>query len=370
MNKKLISLSFVCALILGSCAKESAFHPEEAAFVNVVNEETALKNFSIALSKAVCSEQSVREFLKKESLKQVDNDYDVFYPFVKNLSVDESRTFRDVISQYLGGGDVDAIEKAVPTLTILVPDMTWLDPDGFCAEHWDTSDQRASVTYKKPGSERKTLFVNGYDMGEVESGSIPGGTVLVVKYNERIVADIATKGAEPTFRFIDDVFDASKNEPMTKNIRYTGKYSFGWLAGQPEGVSSDVMSVDMLNKINPDIITAYKIFKDDKFACHNDYIYYGMTSDASKGKLRTDVVPKLIRFKINPDSFDALFDDPYEDTKDIYDVYERDDNGGKNPEPSLDEIYDVLWANGALEIEVDVYCGDSNERIGLYDRKF
>ncbi len=220
MKQKIILFSVFCALILGACTKEPSIVPEEAKLVNVIDEDTALRNFSVALSKAVCSEQPVREFLKKEALKQVDNDYDVFYPFVRNSQVDGERTFRDVISQYLGC-DVSEIENAVPTLTILVPDMTWLDPQGFCAENWDTSDQRAAVTYKRAKSDGKELFVNSYELGEIEDGTIPGGTVLVVKSNERIVADAKTKSGEPTFHFIADAFDPSKNELVTKDIRYT-----------------------------------------------------------------------------------------------------------------------------------------------------
>ncbi len=231
MKHKIILYSIFCALFSVACVKERGVMPEEAKLVNVIDEDTALRNFSVALSKAVCSEQPVREFLKKEALKQVDNDYDVFYPFVKNSQVDGERTFCDVISQYLGG-DISDIENAVPTLTILIPDMTWLDPQGFCAENWDTSDQRAAVTYKRAKSNNKELFVNGYELGEIEDGSIPGGTVLVVKSNERIVADAKTKSGEQTFRFIADAFDPSKNEPVTKDIRYTGNTPLSGLRGR------------------------------------------------------------------------------------------------------------------------------------------
>jgi len=255
--------------------KEQGVMPEEARLVNVIDEDTALRNFSVALSKAVCSERPVREFLKREALKQVDNDYDVFYPFVRNSQVDGERTFRDVISQYLGG-DVSDIENAVPTLTILVPDMTWLDPQGFCAENWDTSDQRAAVTYRRAKSDSKELFVNGYELGEIEDGAIPGGTVLVVKSNERIVAETRTKSGEQTFRFIADAFDPSKNEPVTKDIRYTGKHTFEWYAAQNPEDSSDEIPEDVLNDYNPDLIKAYNYFKNNSYACQNDYICYGM----------------------------------------------------------------------------------------------
>lgn len=368
MKKKLFILAAVAALFLGSCAKEPQITQEQASYVKVIDEDTALRNFSVALSKAVCSEQSVREFLKKEALKQVDNDYDVFYPFVKNSLVDGSRTFADVISQYLEG-DIKEIETTVPTLNILVPDMTWLDSQGFCAERWDTSDQRASVTYKRSGSNDKELFVNGYAMGKIESGTIPGGTVLVVKSSERIVADVPTKGAEPTYRFVDDAFDSSKNEPLTKDIRYTGKYYFEWYASQNEEDSSDKMSAGVLNKINPDIIKAYNMFKNDRYACQNDYIYYGITPQKTQGKLLPDVRPTLIRFKINPSSFDALFDDIAGNDRNFIDCLDTDDNGGRRPEPTVQQVYDALWAEGALEIAFDVYGKNSKGEVALLDKR-
>lgn len=355
MKHRIILLSALCALLSIACAKEHEIMPEDAKFINVIDEDTALRNFSVALSKAVCSEQPVRDFLKREALKQIDNDYDVFYPFVKNSKVDGERTFRDIMSQYLGC-DVSDIEDAVPTLTIFVPDMTWLDPQGFCAESWDTADQRASVTYMRATGNRKELFVNGHELGEIEEGAIPGGTVLIVKPNERIVSEAQTKSGEPKFSFIADAFDSSKNEPVTKDVRYTGKYTFEWYAAQNPEDSSDEISGNVLNAYNPDLIKAYNYFKDNSYACQNDYICYGMTSNSSIGKLRTDVRSKLVRFKISPRAFNRLFDDS--DDKKFEDVYDTDDNGGRRPEPTIDDVYAHLWAEGALEICVDVYAGN------------
>ena len=111
MKNKVVLLTILCTLLSVACVKEQGIMPEEAKFVNVIDEDTALRNFSVALSKAVCSEQPVREFLKREALKQVDIDYDVFYHFVKSTQVDENRTFRDVICQYLDGAGFQGLWK-------------------------------------------------------------------------------------------------------------------------------------------------------------------------------------------------------------------------------------------------------------------
>lgn len=82
--------AFVLLLLAGvmavSCLKDDQFNYSEAKPVEVVGKQTAMRNFSVALSKVVCTNESAREFLKDEALKRVDNDYDVFYPFIKNLN--------------------------------------------------------------------------------------------------------------------------------------------------------------------------------------------------------------------------------------------------------------------------------------------
>ena len=62
MKHKIILFSILCALFSVACVKEHDVMPEEARLVNVIDEDTALRNFSVALSKAICSEQPIREF--------------------------------------------------------------------------------------------------------------------------------------------------------------------------------------------------------------------------------------------------------------------------------------------------------------------
>jgi len=83
-----------------------------------------------------------------------------------------------------------------------------------------------------------------------------------------------------------------------------------------------------------------------------------MTSNSTVGKLRTDVRSKLVRFQISPRAFNRLFDDS--DDRKFSNILDTDDNGGKHPEPTKDEVYSRLWAEGALEICVDVYTGNDN----------
>lgn len=367
--------AFVLLLLAGvmavSCLKDDQFNYSEAKPVEVVGKQTAMRNFSVALSKVVCTNESAREFLKAEALKRVDNDYDIFYPFVKNQPVSDGCTLRDLLVNELGGEAVmEKIEKMMPTLTVYVSDVTWLDPDGFCAEKWDTSLPQAAVSYEGGDGICHELYSNGYYLGKIELGTIPGGPVLIVKENERIVASVPTKAGDVTYSFVSDVFDGSKKEIVTKNNRHTGKYTLSWIAGQEPEDNSDIMSADVLNALNPEIIKAYNYFKDDSYALQNDYIYYGMTPESPVGRLRNDVRSKLVRFKISPKSFNSLFDDttPGEDDRNFVDSFETDDNGkGYSAQPSVSKIYSKLWTEGALEIHISTVVSDKNSQTGTYE---
>lgn len=366
--------AFVLLLLAGvmavSCLKDDQFNYSEAKPVEVVGKQTAMRNFSVALSKVVCTNESAREFLKAEALKRVDNDYDIFYPFVKNQPISDGCTLRDLLVNELGGeAMMEKIEKMMPTLTVYVSDVTWLDPDGFCAEKWDTSLPQAAVSYEGGDGICHELYSNGYYLGKIEPGTIPGGPVLIVKENERIVASVPTKTGDVTYSFVSDVFDGSKKEIVTKNNRHTGKYTLSWIAGQEPEDNSDIMSADVLNALNPEIIKAYNYFKDDSYALQNDYIYYGMTPESPVGRLRNDVRSKIVRFKISPRAFEALFDDktPGEKECNFVNSFETDDNGkGYKMQPSIATIYSKLWTEGALEIHVNTMIADKNSQPGTY----
>lgn len=189
---------------------------------------------------------------------------------------------------------------------------------------------------------------------------------MIIKNNERIVTSVSTKSGDVTYDFIDDVYDGSLNIE-TKSNRHKGKYSKSWIAGQDPEDNSDIISATALNNLNPDIIKAYNMFNDHKYAMQNDYIYYGLTTSSPKGALRTDVRSKIVRFKIAPKSFNVLFDDPYDSDKNFVNSFETDDNGkGHDAEPSASEIYSKLWADGALEIRVRIAVFGGNENASIY----
>lgn len=116
-------LSFLIFLLfIIACTKETATNNLSVdTTINVqYSQSTAMNYFATILSKAVTRSQEVRVFLKNTALKEIDNDYDVFYPFVKEEIIVDNMTFRNCLLQYCNETDLCLIEEALPLLTIYV----------------------------------------------------------------------------------------------------------------------------------------------------------------------------------------------------------------------------------------------------------
>lgn len=361
------SIYVVVALVVGimlsfsSCSKYIV-EPSKAQLADVRDEQSAMENFSIALSQAVFAYPEVRNFLKTEALKRFDYEDEVFYPLVKEANIGNLGTFREILVRELGGEEkMIQIEKELPTLTILVSDASWFDPEGFCLDRWDTSDAYVAITCRERDGICRKLYGNGYLLGEIEEGTIPGGPVLIVKKSERMVASAPTKSGEVKYSFLFDEFDASKNPVDTK-----GRYSWDYLNEEQPNMS-DLVSETVLNSINPDLIKSYNLFKNNSFACQNDYIFYGMTSNSTKGKLRTDVKNKIFRIKLLASAFPRVFDDSLKNDIRFVDTWKTQDYGkGYGVEPSKEDVYLKLWGDGHLEILFTILAGSRSGTSSVY----
>ena len=81
--------------------------------------------FAKLLSQAASSNVEVRSFLKKEALAQFDNDYDIFYPMIKDKKVFGDQSFRDVLLSYCKeANELSEIEQSLPLLNIMIPDLS------------------------------------------------------------------------------------------------------------------------------------------------------------------------------------------------------------------------------------------------------
>ena len=127
--KKNISLA-IASLLLFSCsehdfdATSSINNQHESFCINdsLQNEEQCMKQFSRILSKAISQDRNVREFLKVQALKKIDNGSNIFYPIAKDERLG-MQSFKEVLSKYTDNKDeLDIIETVVPLLNIHIPE--------------------------------------------------------------------------------------------------------------------------------------------------------------------------------------------------------------------------------------------------------
>ncbi|MCI1741357.1 MAG: hypothetical protein LKI18_03060 [Prevotella sp.] len=115
-KKKIISLIiFVC--LLTACSQENYVHrlSESSTVLSDSVSSTIIKedmqNFASILSKAVYQNEGIRSFLKEQSIKQFDKNYDILYYPVRNTKVDGERTFRNILVSYSSEQEISKIER-------------------------------------------------------------------------------------------------------------------------------------------------------------------------------------------------------------------------------------------------------------------
>lgn len=313
----------------------------------------AMSQFASILSQAAADNEDLRSFIRNQALEMFDNDYDVFYPFVKDMTVSGSKTFAQVLSEYCTSKtQLEEIEAAVPKLTILVPDWEWLD--AFSVNNWDTADPEVLVGYAESG-ETRTLYKDG-EANSIGDWEFPLSPTLIIKSNERMVASGVTKSGERTFAFKYPEFD-KRNNPQELQTR--GR---AWHEDDIEfAVSDSIGNFVPTEDLDPLVIGAYNEFKDGSIpnACHRDYIYYGMSkSNRDSGVLNTGIRERLYRFQLDAGSFKSMSDD-VKDPKLHADTTVK----GKGNQLSKETLRILTWSGGGFEIRFDFYvaCPDNNE---------
>lgn len=124
---KKILLMLASAFFMFSCSQEEGTSPinENTSNLPVSATADAQLKFAKLLSQAASSSIEVRNFLKKEALVQFDNDYDIFYPLIKDKKVSGNQSFRDILLSYCKEeNELSQIEQSLPLLNIMVPDLT------------------------------------------------------------------------------------------------------------------------------------------------------------------------------------------------------------------------------------------------------
>jgi hypothetical protein len=300
----------------------------------------AQKTFAQLLSKAVYNSVEVRTFLKNEAMAQFDNDYDVFYPFVKDKVVCDGKTFRDILLSYCDREEeLVQIEESLLLLNILVPDMTlfW----DFNAETWDVSDADVGVISRD--DDDNTVYMEGEAIGSLTPDEIPGFPCLVVKNNERmVVANGMTRSTNVTYKFADDAYNPAKTGPKTRSDSYDAD-----LEALPE-IYPYAKSTDL----DPLVIAAYNEFNTiDNRPYQRDNVYYGMTKSISTGDLRPNIQEEILMFRLSSNNYNVMSDE----TKDPTLNTEGSGPGKGHNGWSNEQIISQIWKEGSFEFVFKIF---------------
>lgn len=351
-------LMVAVALSIASCSKEAdqlTINEESSdAFISVQ------KEFAKILSSALYGEPDLRTFLKNEALKEFDMDYDVFYPYTKDVVVSGNRTFKDILISYSEDpSSLDKIEAVIPKLTILVPDWSWVDKDGFSVKTWDTSSKEVFVGISDDSSDH-VIFLNGKEAGTVSAGTIPCSPVVIIKSNERMrVVSPATRGSEATFDFVYDVYDGRNKQPETR-VHYS---KINW--NYDKSGESDFVPASQLPSI---VKTAAEQFSyNNNKVAQRDYIYYGMSkSNTDAGVYDHTIKEYVYRLKIDKSKLNVL--DYYSSSDTKKDPYFKTESQvfkkKKNKlNPDSNDIQKYLWSDGSLEIKFTFFLGNYGSNV-------
>lgn len=285
--------------------------------------------FSKILSKAVYENKDLRKFIKSEALKKIDQDFDVFYSFVKNDIVSDNLTFRDVLISYSDDeASFQDLEKRLPLLTIYVPEL----PSDFNAETWNADEEIPSIFPLVYVNDSLIFFKNGKEEYSLPFNFIPALPTLVIKNNERIIQNKSlgvrsvsenTIPLDNEFSFIDEVFDGrNPNTSFRSTPTPNFQTSFRWVYLPDQ-------------QLDP-LLTAYHEMGVDITKWQRDNIYYGLTDQIQEGPLKRNFVERIFGIKFSVDAYNKF----------------TDQNDPK-PNPSA-PTPSQLWTDGQFEFRIDI----------------
>ena len=288
-NKILLSAALLVAL--GSCSENNLQDPAPKTNQEQVYTPDAkdlLKaDFGRAFSKALVQSQSLRQLVKAEALKMFNNDYDVLYSAIKDESVENGLTVRELLLQFEAASKMEKIETSLPLLTIFVPE---LPEETFSAKNWDAGQVIPAVGVTSASSNDVLMIGHETEEYMLESWKIPAFPVVVIKDNERIIPitsksraqarGSAFRAGDMEYVFLADCFDGSIE---TKEIKAEQDENGRFVR-------------------NPDskLIEAYNIYKNVD-GWHRDYIYYNIQPSQDRGAFSYDFQEHITSFSLKGD---------------------------------------------------------------------
>lgn len=307
-----------------------------------INKDSAKVYFAKILSKAVYERKDVRDFLKKEAMKEFDMNSDVLYALASNKMISD-QSFRDILVSYSSEDTIAAIEKSVPLLNILIPSFALFD---ITVSNLDCNDSEIPIALSN--DKGMGLYLDGEFIMNIPNGELPDFHTIVVNENSRVIIEHpSTRSSAPKVSFISPNYD--KNRLKNKYKRSANRTA---------------------EQIGNKAIEAYKFFyKDDgskeSRAFQRDYIYYGLTPTNSKGNFNRSATEYISFIEINPKAYynmsdqrnDKIFDDP----RIIKGSVSR-----KKHDFSSDELIKLMWSEGAYNFRFELFSSNSSRPTVIY----
>lgn len=281
-----ICIVAISMLFVISCNRDDhiSLTKEEIQEIETYNPQLLIENFAAALAKVFSENKEIRELVKDEALKMIDDDYDVLYILVKDVKLRDNSTLESNLSKYLPREKLSQLIQEIPTLTIFVPELI---DDVFSAVKWDTDldipkvafiDKENNVHYIDSFGDKKTFAHN----------EIPLFPIVVLKKSERIVLKSsklrssiqdnvtvirANNGLE--FVFDDEIYDNIKPKQILTRL----------------GANTDIPS-------NMNKMFDAKRFKDQVNIWQRDYIYYDINSVTGRGSFNENFGEHIYSFQL------------------------------------------------------------------------
>lgn len=263
IKNKLCYLFCLLILFFISCDDKS----KDFDNMGIVNKEEAMDIFAEVLSNAL-NDKDIREFIKEEALKEIDDDYDVIYYYVKDKELINGVTFHDVVKKYAFNEAVfDYIVENNKLLTIYVPCLG----ESFSAFKWDCNKQIPAVAVRYDNKNRELKVFGKLGCKSLLKSKMPEFPVLVVKTNERLVdVGVKTKAGIKGLSNKDGIFAYFLDESFDNANKLQTK------------------SVNTILRQGSDDLFLKKASIENK-ECIRDYIYYGIGArSGNKGVLNTN----------------------------------------------------------------------------------
>lgn len=369
--KKTMILFFVPIFLWSSCNDESKqldFAESGTQTRSIVNKSKVelMNEFGASLAQVLNISVEARNFLKQEALKKFDYDNDVLFQIIKDTKLIDGTTLEEKLSKYMDPESLKAIYNEIPTLTIFIPT---LPENTFSPDKWDTQSEVPKVACYYHGEKNIPVFDSKGDSISLSLSSIPAFPVLVIKENERVVANIKDdprlRSGNVTFAFIDEIFDNMK---------------IGSRSGSIDGDDSRGITIPTNNATIPPelqkVYDAYKEFGVDPKYWQRDYVYYDMKRSVDSGMINNGYVEHIVGLKLADVNGKPSISDEHEGSK--YDPFFDDsrtteETGGGRGYGSYNSIISELtskaWTDGEYEFQFRFFGGlQASAQLNRYVR--